>query len=144
MQQAFLGVDHIDVRVRCLKDVEGFYERLMPALGLPKKRYAHVDENGEWDNDVTGKAYNVVEFSQDPATTHMPVFIGFVEDPRMRPVETRIAFRIASKDDLQRWHAFLRSIGAANVEMSSAPEEYPAVFFEDACGTKLELCARLA
>ena len=61
----------------------------------------------------------------------------------MQPVKTRIAFRVASKEDLPQWTAFLESIGAVNIE-PSASEEYPAIFFEDACGTKLELCARLA
>ncbi len=140
MQQRFLGLDHIDVRVRSLPQVQAFYERLMPALGLPKKRFAYVDERGEWENDVQGDRYNAVEFVQDAKTA--PLFMGFIEDRDMQPTDTRIAFRIGSPDELSGWHDFLVSIGAVNVELSSDPEEYPAVFFEDACGTKLEVVAR--
>ena len=140
MQQRFLGVDHIDVRVRSLAQVQAFYERLMPALGLPKKRFAYVDEQGEWQNDVKGGRYNAVEFVED--TKAAPLFIGFIEDKTMQPTDTRIAFRIASPDELTGWRDFLVSIGAANVELSADPKEYPAVFFEDGCGTKLEVVAR--
>ena len=142
MQQQFLGFDHIDTRVRRLKDVEEFYQRLMPALGLPNAHYAYVDERGEWDYDLSAHPYNVVEFHQEVAG-QAAFFIGFIEDPNMHAVNTRIAFRVASKEDLPRWHAFLESIGAVNIEPSLS-EGYPAIFFEDACGTKLEICARLA
>lgn len=139
MQQRFLGFDHVDTRVKRLKDVEQFYKRLLPALGLSKMRYAHVDEQGEWDDDTT-KPYNVVEFYEDISGS-VPFFIGIIEDPAMQPVATRIAFRVESKDALPRWREFLQAIGALNIESGSS-DEYPAIFFEDACGTKLELCAR--
>jgi len=141
MRQEFLGFDHVDTRVRSLKAVEAFYHRLMPALGLPRAHHAYVDKDGEWD-DLRGRPYNVVEFYQE-VTGSAPFFIGIIEDPDMQPVKTRIAFRVASKEDLPQWGGFLESIGAVNVE-PSASEEYPAIFFEDPCGTKLELCARLA
>lgn len=140
MQQRFLGVDHIDVRVRAVAQVQAFYERLMPALGLPTKRFAYVDEQGEWHNDIKDGRYNAVEFVEDTNTA--PLFMGFIEDRTMQPTDTRIAFRIGSPDELAGWHDFLISIGAVNVELSADPEEYPAVFFEDACGTKLEVVAR--
>lgn len=138
MRQDFLGFDHVDTRVRSLKAVEAFYNRLMPALGLTRAHHCYVDKDGEWDDDLHGRPYNVVEFYQE-VTGSAPFFIGIIEDADMRPVKTRIAFRVASKEDLPRWAAFLESIGAVNVE-PSASEEYPAIFFEDACGTKLELC----
>jgi len=139
MQQRFLGFDHVDTRVKRLKDVEKFYMRLLPALGLSKIRHAHVDEHGEWDDD-TSKPYNVVEFYEDVSGA-VPFFIGIIEDPAMRPIATRVAFRVDSKDDLPRWAEFLQTIGAVNIESGSS-DDYPAIFFEDACGTKLELCAR--
>ena len=136
----FQGFDHIDARVRSLKAVEAFYDRLMPELGLPRKRHAHVDELGEWDEPSDEKPYNAAEYYEPQESGKTGFFIGFIEDPKMTPTLTRIAFRVASPAELDRWQTFLASIGAMNVERS-ASEDYPAIFFEDACGTKLELCS---
>ena len=38
--------------------------------------------------------------------------------------------------------ALLGRIGAVNIELSETMETYPAVFFEDPAGTKLELIGR--
>ena len=59
----------------------------------------------------------------------------------MRPTLTRIAIRVLTAGELDRWFDALSSIGARNVERS-ASADYPAIFFEDPGGTKLELCAR--
>ena len=137
----FNGFDHIDTRVRSLKAVERFYDRLMPELGLPEKRYAYVDERGNWDNASDEKPYNTVEYYEPKVAGRVGCFIGFIEDKKMTPTLTRIAFRVSDPADLDRWHSLLGSIGAANIEWS-ASEEYPAIFFEDPGGTKLELVAR--
>ena len=47
-RQQFMGFDHVDVRVSSLELVEKFYDRLMPLLGLTRKRTAFVDSDGEW------------------------------------------------------------------------------------------------
>jgi len=138
---AFLGFDHIDVRVRSLKAVEAFYDELMPALGLPEKRFAHVDEHGDWDDPSDDKPYNAVEYYEPKASGKTGFFIGFIEDSTMTPPLTRIAFRVAASAELQRWHDLLGPMRAYNIEWS-ASELYPAIFFEDAVGTKLELVAR--
>lgn len=138
---SFLGFDHIDTRVRSIKAVEPFYDKLMPALGLPEKSYAHVDSQGEWDEPAADKPYNAVEYHESPKPGVVRHFIGFIEDPTMTPVLTRIAFRAQAPAELERWLVFLSSIGALCVERS-ASEKYPAIFFEDPVGTKLELVAR--
>ncbi len=140
---AFLGFDHIDTRVRSLKAVEAFYDRLMPELGLPRKRTAHVDERGDWHEPSLDSPYNAVEYYEPKASGKVGFFIGLIEDTKMTPTLTRIAFRVAGPEELQRWHELLTTIGACNVEWS-ASQEYPAIFFEDAAGTKLELVARRA
>jgi len=141
MASDFLGFDHVDTRVRSVRAVEPFYDRLMPELGLPQKRFAYVDERGDWHDPSDAKPYNTVEYHQPPAPGEVGFFIGFVEDAKMIPTFTRIAFRVSSST-LDRWHSFLTSIGAANIEWS-ASAEYPAIFFEDPACTKLELVARL-
>jgi RimJ/RimL family protein N-acetyltransferase len=141
MPRGFLGFDHIDARVRSVKAVEAFYDRLMPELGLPKKRHAHVDERGEWHEASDERPYNTIEYYEAPQPGETLFFIGFSEDTSMQPTLTRIAFRIATAGDLPRWRSVLAEIGAVHIE-DSASQEYPAIFFEDAAGTKLEICAR--
>lgn len=140
MAAKFLGFDHVDTRVRSVRAVEAFYDRLMPELGLPEKRFAYVDERGDWHDPSDAKPYNTVEYHEPAKAGKVGCFIGFVEDAQMIPSSTRIAFRVSSST-LDRWHSLLGSIGAANIEWS-ASAEYPALFFEDPAGTKLELVAR--
>ncbi len=139
----FLGYDHVDARVPSIASVEPFYDRLMPELNLPEKHYAFVDAGGEWHDPAEGRPYNAVEYHEAAAGSEerVPFFMGFIEDPAMLPTSTRIAFRIPCEADLIHWHAMLLAIGARAVEWSEG-EEYPAIFFEDPCGTKLEVCAR--
>jgi hypothetical protein len=136
----FLGFDHIDTRVSSLKAVEAFYDRLMPELGLPAKRMAHVDERGDWDDPSDAKPYNAVEYYEPKESGKVGFFIGVIEDKTMTPTLTRIAFRV-TQSELERWHSFLTSIGAVNIQWS-ASAEYPAIFFEDPAHTKLEIVAR--
>ncbi|MDQ6767355.1 MAG: hypothetical protein M3Z41_06055 [Candidatus Eremiobacteraeota bacterium] len=138
----FLGFDHIDTRVRSVKAVEAFYDRLMPELGFPDKRYAHVDKRGDWHDSSDQKPYNAIEYHEPKERGKAGFFMGFIEDATMVPTLTRIAIRVASPAELQRWHSLLSSIGALNIEWSASMEAYPALFFEDPAGTKLELVAR--
>lgn len=137
----FQGFDHIDTRVRSIKVVEPFYDRLMPELGLVRKTYSHVDLKGDWHESQADGPYNTIEYFEELALGHAVRFIGFIEDPAMKPTGTRIAFRVSSPLELQRWTTLLNEIGAANIELSESMEEYPAIFFEDPAGTKLELLA---
>ena len=141
MAERFHGFDHVDTRVSSLAAVEAFYDRLMPALGLPRKNHAHVDESGNWHTPDDSRPYNAVEYYEPTVSGGVTCFIGFIEDRSMVPTRTRIAFRVGSPDGLPRFHEVLITIGALNVEWS-ASAEYPAIFFEDAAGTKLELVAR--
>jgi len=137
----FGGFDHLDVRVRSLGAVEAFYDRLMPQLGLPRKRLAVVDEHGDWREPSDDHPYNVIEYYEPSVSGTTAHFIGFVEDAAMIPTRTRIAFRVASPAELERWSSRLLELGALAVEPSASPD-YPALFFEDPAGTKLELVAR--
>ncbi len=137
---AFLGFDHIDTRVKSVKSVEPFYDRLMPALGMTEKTYSYIDSEGNWvEADAT--RYNIIDYCEPHQAGRVSCFINFVEDPQMQPVGTRIAFRIAP-DQLDEWLKRLQEMGARNIELSEDPDEYPAIFFEDAAGTKLEVVGR--
>ena len=141
MPVPFLGFDHIDVRVSSLSAVEGFYDRLMPALGLTTKTYSHVASDGTWYAASDERPYNTVEY-HEAAAGRILHFIGFIEDARLQPMQTRIAFRVASKADVLEWETRLHEIGARDIELDEEFDDYPAVFFTDPSGTKLELCAR--
>ncbi len=141
MKRQFLGFDHVDTRVKSLNAVEAFYDRLMSELGLPRKRLSHVDRLGEWHSPSDDRPYNTAEYFEEASAPEVARFIGFVEDTKMVPTLTRIAFRVQAPLDAGHWQSFLSSIGAANIE-PSASDDYPAIFFEDPGGTKLEICAR--
>ncbi|MEO6835078.1 MAG: hypothetical protein ABI231_04120 [Candidatus Tumulicola sp.] len=68
-----------------------------------------------------------------------PFFIGFIEKNDHVAGATRIAFRV---EPARMFELLLPRIGAHKVERSEDIATYPAIFFEDACGTKLEIVAR--
>jgi catechol 2,3-dioxygenase-like lactoylglutathione lyase family enzyme len=135
----FYGFDHVDCRVRSLSAVESFYDELMPEIGLTEKRYAYVDPDGEWHTEFD--AYNAVEYFEAAHPTKPRRFFGIIENPLHRNNDTRIAFRVEYKR-LNEFIALLGKIGAANIELSEEMETYPAVFFEDPAGARLELIGR--
>ena len=138
----FLGFDHVDVRVRSLPLVEAFYDALMPRLGLPVKTLSHVDDAGEWMEPDEGRPYNTVEYGEEPEPGTAPRFIGFIEARDMTPVASRIAFAVSAPEAVAAWEPELEMLGARNIERAPDFDHYPAVFFEDPAGTRLELCAR--
>ncbi len=138
----FFGFDHLDTRVKSLAVVERFYDLLMPALGLPRKRYIFIDGE-DWNEVTSNDIYNALEYLEAKIPGKISSFMGVIEDIHMQPTMTRIAFRAADASILKQWERFLREIGAHKVELSEEMEIYPAVFFEDPAGTKLEICARL-
>jgi hypothetical protein len=139
----FAGFDHVDCRVRSLAAVESFYDALMPELGLSRKRFSYVDDAGEWHEASAGHRYNTVEYYEEAQPNRATFFMGIIERPDHVPGLTRIAFRV-ERSRLFELETFLREIGARNVERTADFEEYPAIFFEDPSGSKLEVVARAA
>ncbi len=134
----FLGFDHIDCRVRSLSLVEAFYDDFMPMLGLTEKRYAYVDPDGHWHKEFD--IYNAVEYFEPVHPSKPRRFMGLIENPLHRNNDTRIAFRVLL-DQIPMLQTLLERLGAQNIEESD-DETYPAIFFEDPAGTKLELIGR--
>src|SRR6185436_7341168 len=117
--------DHIDLRVPRLADVGSFYERLLPALGFAR----HVQVEG-W-----------LQF--EAADADITEFFGVTESPGHVPNENRIAFWAESKSEVDRLAEIARGAGARNIEGPMPYEPgYYAVFFEDPCGNRLEICHR--
>jgi len=118
--------DHVDLRVPKLADVTAFYEALLPALGFSKK--------------VAVEGWLQFEAAGDTATE----FFGITESPAYVPNENRIAFWAESRADVDRLAELAAQIGARNIEGPMDYEAgYYAVFFEDPCGNRLEVCHRL-
>lgn len=117
--------DHIDLRVPRLADAAPFYEALLPALGFTR------------DARVEGW----LQF--EAADGEITEFFGVTESPHHVANETRIAFWAESVSAVDRLAEVARRAGARNIEgpMNYEPGYY-AVFFEDPCGNRLEICHR--
>jgi catechol 2,3-dioxygenase-like lactoylglutathione lyase family enzyme len=136
----YLGIDHVDLRVPALGAVESFYDALLTRLGLTRKKYSFVTFGGESWHDATAERYNAVEWFEEHVHGRPVPFFGVIEEEGAAPAHGRIAFAVA-KDSLDEWARVLPDIGAREIERSD-DEAYPALFFTDPLGTRLEVCAR--
>jgi predicted enzyme related to lactoylglutathione lyase len=117
--------DHIDLRVNSLAKVRPFYETLLPALGFTR--------------DATIEGWFQFE-AADGAVTE---FFGVAESVGHVPNENRIAFWARSVAEVDRLADIAVRAGAVNVEGPAyETPAYYAVFFEDPCGNRLEVCHR--
>jgi catechol 2,3-dioxygenase-like lactoylglutathione lyase family enzyme len=136
----FQGFDHIDMRVASLAAVEPFYDAFLSALGLTKTRYMNVVA-GEWNDADDTHPANAKEYYGAAEPREVAGFLGVIEDGSP-PSATRIAFRVSSPAELHAYRPRLLAWGARAIEWSEDMDTYPALFFEDPIGTRLELCAR--
>jgi len=117
--------DHIDLRVRSLSEARPFYEVLLPALGFRR--------------DVRIEGW--LQFESDDAD-------GVTESPQHVANECRVAFWADSTNEVDKLAEIAARAGARNVEGPAyeipQPGEtgYYAVFFEDPCGNRFEVCHR--
>jgi len=119
--------DHIDLRVRSMAEARPFYQALLPALGFT--RQAEIENWLQFEAEGTGGATE---------------FFGLTESSHHVPNESRIAFWADSTADVDRLAQLVVKAGARNVEGPGYHEGpgYYAVFFEDPCGNRLEICNR--
>lgn len=119
--------DHIDLRVRSLADARPFYQVLLPALGFTRK--LDIEDWLQFETEGTGRATE---------------FFGVTESPQHVANESRIAFWADSTTEVDRLADLVVRAGARNVEGPDYHEGpgYYAVFFEDPCGNRLEICNR--
>jgi predicted enzyme related to lactoylglutathione lyase len=119
--------DHIDLRVRSLAEARSFYETLLPALGFT--RDVRIDGWLQFETAETDSA---------------PEFFGVTESSQHVANECRIAFWADSTKEIDRLAEIVVRAGARNVEGPGYHEGpgYYAIFFEDPCGNRLEICHR--
>jgi len=119
---------HMDVRVADLAAAQPFYETLLPALGFTERYH-----NETWR----------VWAAADPLPA--TAFFAITESPEHVPNENRIAFWVASREEVERLAVVAREAGALDL---SGPKEMPygpgyyAVFFADPAGNRLEVYFR--
>jgi len=133
-------IDHIQITVRDMTVAVPFYDRLMPLLGFrPEKRSSAVIPEHE---------FHVVEYSHPRlafAITSPRTGLQADRIHRRRPGSLHhLAFRVSSREEVDRLHREVEAIGA---EIVAAPREYPeyapagyyALFFKDLEGIKYEI-----
>jgi predicted enzyme related to lactoylglutathione lyase len=117
--------DHIDLRAPRLAEVTPFYELLLPALGFTR--------------DVRVKGW--LQF--EAADGEIAEFFGVTESPGHVANNNRIAFWAASANEVDRLAEIIQRAGGCNIEGPMQYEAgYYAVFFEDPCGNRFEVCHR--
>lgn len=119
--------DHIDLRVASMADARPFYHVLLPALGFTRK--LEIEDWLQFETEGTAGATE---------------FFGVMESPQHVANESRIAFWADSTAEVDRLADLVVRAGARNVEGPGYHEGpgYYAVFFEDPCGNRLEICNR--
>lgn len=118
--------DHIDLRAPSLAAVTPFYEALLPAIGFTRR--------------ASIEGWLTFEAADAPITP----FFGITEAPGHVPNESRIAFWAESQADVDRIADVAKRAGAKNIEGPMDYEAgYYAVFFDDPCGNRLEVCHRV-
>ncbi|HTL59120.1 MAG TPA: VOC family protein [Candidatus Limnocylindrales bacterium] len=120
-------LDHIDLRVSSLTIARPFYNILLPALGFIKD----VSDETWFQFEAEGRS--------SPGE-----FFGITESPSHVANETRIAFWAESTTEVDRLAEIVRRAGGCNIEGPGDGESpgYYALFFEDPCGNRLEICHR--
>ncbi len=119
---------HIDLRVRDLAAAQAFYEALLPALGFTERYH--------------GEQWKVWASTEELPST---AYFAIVEKVDHVANENRIAFWVATPEDVDRLAAVARSAGAAEL---SGPKPMPygpgyyAAFFADPSGNRLEIYHR--
>lgn len=115
--------DHIDLRVPDLAAATVFYEMLLPALGFVKRQQIE-----DW-----------LQFESEDGDE----FFGVTQSAAHVANENRIAFHAGSREEVMRLARIAEEAGGRNLEgpMEYTPG-YHAVFFEDPCGNRFEICHR--
>lgn len=126
------GIDHVDLSVTDMARSVAFYDTVLTRLG-----YTRVSDEGTVCWRGPGAEIGVRAATSSP---------GSASFDRYRVGLHHLAIRASSRDDIERFHAFLRD---ENIAILEPPAEYPeygagyyAVFFADPDGIKLELVFR--
>ncbi len=133
-------IDHIEITVRDMSTAVAFYDKFLPLLGFDlARRSSAVLEKHE--KHVVSYEHPRLGFA---ITSPLGAFASDVMNRRRPGALHHLAFRAASRAEVDRLHLELAAIGAT---ILSPPREYPeytppgtyAVFFKDPEGIKYEI-----
>ena len=136
-------IDHIEITVKDMSVAVPFYDKLMPLLGFDIRRRVNAVME-EHEKHVVEYSHPRLSFA---ITSPRRAFAGETIHRRKPGSLHHLAFRAASRAEVDRLHSELEAIGATIV---SPPREYPeytppgyyALFFKDLEGIKYEIvCA---
>jgi catechol 2,3-dioxygenase-like lactoylglutathione lyase family enzyme len=120
-------LDHVDVRVRDRAAATTFYDAFLPMLGAIKRE---GDEFTTWRIPPAGGALD-----------DAPDNFGIFEDRAHLASATRIAFKAASRPDVDAIAARLVSLGiTVETDDGIYGDDYYGIFFADPDGNRLEVC----
>lgn len=133
-------VDHIEITVRDLDVAAAFYDRVLPLLGYDLKRRSRATIAAH-DKEVVSYEHPRLGFA---ITSPRQAFAAETVHRRRPGALHHLAFRAASRAEVDRLHGELVAIGATIV---SAPREYPeytppgyyALYFKDPEGIQYEI-----
>jgi catechol 2,3-dioxygenase-like lactoylglutathione lyase family enzyme len=133
-------IDHIEITVRDMNVAVRFYDRLLPLLGfdLKDRSSARIEEH---EKTVVSYEHPRLGFA---ITSPRRVFMGESINRRKPGSLHHLAFRAASRADVDRLHAEVSGIGATIVRAPQAypeytPPGYYAFYFKDPEGIKYEI-----
>ena len=133
-------IDHIEITVRDMGVAVPFYDKLLPLFGFDLRRRSSAFLEGH-EKQVVSYDHPRLGFA---ITSPRNAFAGDTMNRRKPGALHHLAFRAASRAEVDRLHIALREIGATIV---SPPREYPeyvppgyyALYFKDLEGIKYEV-----
>ena len=133
-------IDHIEITVRDMSTAVPFYDKLLPLLGFDVRRRVNLVME-EHDKHVLVYEDPRLGFT---ITSPRRAFMGDTVNRRRPGSLHHLAFKAASREEVDRLHSQMKDIGATIV---SPPREYPeytppgyyALFFKDPDGIKYEI-----
>lgn len=133
-------IDHIEITVTDMSVAVPFYDRLLPLLGfdLANKGTARIEEH---EKHVVSYEHPRLGFA---ITSPRRGFMTEAIHRRKPGALHHLAFRAASRADVDRLHAEVKGIGATIVSARRAypeytPAGYYAFYFKDPEGIKYEI-----
>jgi catechol 2,3-dioxygenase-like lactoylglutathione lyase family enzyme len=133
-------IDHIEITVRDMSVAVPFYDKLLPLLGFDpgKKSSARIEQH---EKHVVSYEHPRLGFA---ITSPRRAFMRETINRRKPGALHHLAFRAASRSDVDRLHVKVKEIGAIIV---SEPRKYPeytpagyyAFYFKDPEGIKYEI-----
>jgi catechol 2,3-dioxygenase-like lactoylglutathione lyase family enzyme len=133
-------IDHIQITVKDMSIAVPFYDKLLALLGF--------DVQARVSATIQKHEFHVVEYTHPrltfAITSPRSAFVGEAINRRKPGALHHLAFKAASRAEVDRLHSELKEIGATIVR---PPQEYPeytppgyyALFFKDLEGIKYEI-----